>query len=94
MGLTRKCHVLFALCLVLIIPVPDLHLAQKSVVRITDYPNMTSAEALPEVLGNRAFISEEQRNKGQILRGTGEQRQFWGTGNIRKQVFDVRGTVE
>ena len=48
-------------------------------------------EALPGVLGNkgnRAFISGEQGNKGQILRGTGEQRQYWGTGNIRKQIFD------
>ena len=31
-----------------------------------------------------AFISE----KGQILRGGGEQRQYWGTGNIRIQVFE------
>ena len=48
-------------------------------------------EALPGVLGNRgtrAFISGEQGNKGQILRGTGEQRLYWGTGNIRKQIFD------
>ena len=43
------------------------------------------------VLGNRGkrvFISGEQGNKCQILRGTGEQRQYWGTGNIRKQIFD------
>ena len=54
-------------------------------------------EALPEVLGNRGervFISGEQGNKGQILRGTGEQRQYWGTGNIRKQIFDFWGTGE
>ena len=44
--------------------------------------------------GNRAFISGEQGNKGQILRGTGEQRQYWGTGNIRKQIFDFWGTGE
>ena len=25
-----------------------------------------------------------QGNKGQIVRGKGEQRQYWGTGNIRK----------
>ena len=52
-------------------------------------------EALPGVLGNRgtrAFISGEQGNKGQILRGTGEQRQYLGTGNIRKQIFDFWGT--
>ena len=51
-------------------------------------------EALPGVLGtrgNRAFISG---NKGQILRETGEQRQYWGTGNIRKQIFDFWGTGE
>ena len=50
-----------------------------------------SVEALPGVFGNRgkrAFISGEQGNKGHILRGTGEQRQYFGTGNIRKQIFD------
>ena len=58
---------------------------------------MFSNEALPGVLGNRgnrAFISGEQGNKGQILRGTEEQRQYWGTGNIRKQIFDFWGTGE
>ena len=35
-----------------------------------------------------------QGNKGQILRGTGEQRQYWGTGNISKQLFDFWGTGE
>ena len=35
-----------------------------------------------------------QGNKGQILRGTGEPRQYWGTGNIRKQIFDFGGTGE
>ena len=52
-------------------------------------------KALPGVLGNRgnrAFISGGQRNKGQILRGTGEQRHYWGTGNIRKQIFEFWGT--
>ena len=56
-----------------------------------------NVEALPGVLGNRgnrAFISGEQENKGQILRGAGEQRQYWGTGNIRKQIFDLWGTEE
>ena len=45
-------------------------------------------EALPGVLGNRgtrAFVSGEQGNKGQILRGTGEQRQYWGTGIIENK---------
>ena len=54
-------------------------------------------EALPGVLGNRGkrvFISGEEGSKGQILRGTGEQRQYWGTGNIRKQIFDFWGTWE
>ena len=58
-------------------------------------PNIT--EALPGVLGNRetrSFISEEQGNKDQNLRGTGEQRQYWGTGNIRKQFYDFWGTGE
>ena len=44
--------------------------------------------------GKGAFISGEQGNKGQILRGTGEQRQYWGTGNIRKQIYDFWGTGE
>ena len=47
--------------------------------------------------GNRrksVFISGEQENKGQILRETGEQRQYWGTGNITKQIFDFWGTGE
>ena len=60
---------------------------------ITDLTIMFEAkiEALPGVLENRGknvFISGEQGNKGQIFRGTGEQRQYWGTGNIRKETFD------
>ena len=51
-------------------------------------------EALEGVLGNRGKGYLFQGNKGQILRGTGEQRQYWGTGNIRKQIFDFRGTGE
>ena len=42
--------------------------------------------------GKMASISGKQENKGQILRGTGDQRHNWGTGNTRKQVFDFRGT--
>ena len=45
-------------------------------------------EALPGVLGNRGKGYLFEGNKGQILRGTGEQRQYWGTGNIIKQIFD------
>ena len=55
------------------------------------------SEALPGVWGNRgnrAFISGEQGNKDQLLRWTGEQRQYWGTGNIRKQIFHFWGTGE
>ena len=61
----------------------------------SSYPHIN--EALLGVLGNRgirAFISGEQGNKGQILRGTGEQRQYWGTGSIRKPIFDFGGTGE
>ena len=39
----------------------------------------------PRGFGNRGirpFISGEQGNKGLKLKGTGEQRQFWGIGNI------------
>ena len=46
---------------------------------------MLISESLPGVLGNRGirpFISGEQ------LKGMGEQRQFWGTGNIENQDFD------
>ena len=42
----------------------------------------------------RVFISGEQGNKCQIFRGTGEQRQYWETGNIRKQIFHFWGTGE
>ena len=45
-------------------------------------PFLFIEEALQGVLGNRGkgvFISGEQGNKGQILRRTGEQRQYWGT---------------
>ena len=47
-------------------------------------------EAIPGVLGNRgarAIFSWEQGNKGLKIRGTGEHRQFWGTGNIENQDF-------
>ena len=33
-------------------------------------------------------------HKGQILIGKGEQRQYWGTWTIRKQIFDFWGTGE
>ena len=55
-------------------------------------------EALPAELGNRGnwtFISGEHgKKKGQILRGTEENIQFCGTGNIRKQILDFWGTGE
>ena len=44
--------------------------------------------------GKMAFISGRQENNSQILRGTGEQRQYFGTGNIRKQIFDFWETGE
>ena len=62
------------------------------------YTMCSTKEALPGVLGNRGkrvFISGEQGNKGQILRGTGEQRQYWGTGNKKQQqIFDFWGAGE
>ena len=51
-------------------------------------------EALPGVLGNRgtrAFISGEQGNKGQILRGTNT---ILGNREHKKQVFNFCGTGE
>ena len=44
-------------------------------------------EALPGVIGNMG-ISGEQENKGLKMRGTGEQRQLWGSRNIENQDFD------
>ena len=38
--------------------------------------------------GIRPFISGEQGNKSLKLKGTKEQRQFWGTGNRENQDFD------
>ena len=38
--------------------------------------------------GTRAFLfSGEQGDKNIKIRGTGEHRQFWGTGNIENQDF-------
>ena len=59
------------------------HFTQRNEVR-------NSIEVLPGVLGNRgtrAFFSKEQGNKGLKIRGSGEQRQFGGTGNIENQDF-------
>ena len=53
--------------------------------------NILKYEAFPVVLGNRGimpFISGQQGNKSLKLKGTEEQRQFWGTGNIENQDFD------
>ena len=49
-------------------------------------------ETLPGILGKRGirhFISGEQGNKSLKLKGTGEQRQLGGTGNIENQDFDL-----
>ena len=51
-------------------------------------------EALPGVfgnMGNRAFISGEQRPNFEGNRGT---KTIFGSGNIRKQIFDFLGTGE
>ena len=42
----------------------------------------------------KGFISGKRGNKGQILNGSGEQRQYLETGNLRKQIFDFGGTGE
>ena len=44
--------------------------------------------------GKKGFISGEQRNKCQILRGIWEQIRYLRTGNLRKQIFDTLGTWE
>ena len=48
---------------------------------------MTYCRGPPRGLG-------EQGKRGIYFRGTGEQRQYWGTGNIRKQIFDFWVTRE
>ena len=48
-------------------------------------------EALPGVLGNKGtmpLITGKRGNKSLNMKGTGEQRQFWGKGNIENQNFD------
>ena len=50
-------------------------------------PCVTLIEAIPGVLGKRG-------EKYIYFRGTGEQRQYWKTGNIRKQFFDFWDTWE
>ena len=57
----------------------------------------TQSKAHPGYWGNRrtrAFISGEQGNKGLKLKGTGKQRQFWGTWNIgnRDLAFGEQGS--
>ena len=57
------------------------------------YNELRIEEALLGVLGNRvtrAFFSGEQGNKGLKIKGTGEHRQFWGTGN-QDFVFGEQG---
>ena len=51
-------------------------------------------EALPGASGNRGKENLFQGNKNQTFRGAGEQRQYLGTGNIRKQIFDFWGTSQ
>ena len=43
------------------------------------------------VTGGMVFISGEQGNKCQLIRGTAECRQYQGTGNIRKHFFFIFG---
>ena len=52
------------------------------------FTRLLISEALPGVWGNRGmtpFISGELKSRTE---GTGEQRQFLGTGNIENQDFD------
>ena len=49
-------------------------------------------------IGEKGHLFQGNRGtKAKSLRGTGEQRQYWGKGNIRnirKQIFDFWGTGE
>ena len=51
-------------------------------------------EALPGVLGNKEKWYLFQGNRGTKTKFWGEQRQYCGTGNIRKQIFAFWGTGE
>ena len=64
----------------------------KNSTQVSNSVNQDKANTLFGNRGKRVFILGEQGNKGQILRGTGEQRQYWGTENIKKQIFDFWGT--
>ena len=44
--------------------------------------------------GEKGIISGEQGYKYQNLRGTGQQRQYWGRGKFKKQIFDFWGAGE
>ena len=78
----------------------ELRLSQISFHGLKDVRELTfdysSVEALSGVLWNRRirpFISGEQGDKSLKLKGTGEQRQFWGTGKIENQDLDQGNKV-
>ena len=48
---------------------------------------MRHSQGFSETGEKGQFFSGEQGNKGLKIRGTGEHRQFWGTGNIENQDF-------
>ena len=54
------------------------------IVKVIEPDIIESLQGIFGEQGQRAIISGEQWSKGQILSGTGEQRQCLGTGNIRK----------
>ena len=43
--------------------------------------------------GEKGIYFKRTEEKGQNLKGTGEQRQYCGTGNIRKQNFRFLGNM-
>ena len=65
---------------------------RKDLIVINSY--LLFSEALPGVLVNRGKKSIYFRGTRPNFEGNRGKRQYWGTGNIRKQIFDFWGTGE
>ena len=67
-----------------------LYVAYGSVISYCKYDD--NREALPGILGNKGKRHLFQGNKGQLLGGSGIQKQYWGTGNTRTvSIFREQG---
>ena len=73
------------------LPVPDDFILLILLFNIKTYSPIKRPSQGFRVSGNRgimSFISGEQGNKSLKLKGTEDQRQLWGAGNIENQYFD------